>query len=205
MIEKIYVFDDIITKEEQDEMFQFVKTTNIEWTFEKNITGKYGNKDDKFYPANVLPKIRLNNHQIDTLITKIQYNAVQKLNLKFIENYRYKINWTKPLGFEYDVKDLMHVDSDIQHIAMVYYINDTTGNTFIYDNIGGNNVEINSKYRYNDIDYSKLTLIKNIEPKQGRVVVFNGALHHHGSYPKTNDRYIINFNFAAKEKSKYIL
>jgi len=205
MIEKIYVFDDILTKEEQDEMFQFVKTTNIEWTFEKNITGKYGNKDDKFYPANVLPKIRLNNHQIDTLITKIQYNAVQKLNLKFIENYRYKINWTKPLGFEYDVKDLMHVDSDIQHIAMVYYINDTTGNTFIYDNIDGNNVEINSKYRYNDIDYSKLTLIKNIEPKQGRVVVFNGALHHHGSYPKTNDRYIINFNFVAKEKSKSLL
>ena len=82
MIEKIYVFDDIITKEEQYEMFQFVKTTNIEWTFEKNITGKYGNKDDKFYPANVLPKIRLNNHQIDTLITKIQYNIyVKDLNI----------------------------------------------------------------------------------------------------------------------------
>ena len=88
---------------------------------------------------------------------------------------------------------------------MVYYINDTTGNTFIYDNIDGNNVEINSKYRYNDIDYSKLTLTKSIEPKQGRVVVFNGALHHHGSYPKTNDRYIINFNFVAKEKSKSLL
>lgn len=205
MIEKIYVFDDVITKEEQDEMLQFVKTTNIEWTFEKNITGKYGNKDDKFYPANVLPKIRLSNHYIDTLINKIQHNVVQKLNLKFVENYRYKINWTKPLEFEYDAKDLMHVDSDMQHIAMVYYINDTSGNTFIYDNIDGNNAEINSKYRHNDIDYSKLTLIKSVEPKQGRVVVFNGALHHHASYPKVGDRYIINFNFVAKEKNKSLI
>lgn len=205
MIDRICVFDDIITKDEQNEILKFVKTTNIEWTFEKNITGRYGNKDDKFYPANVLPKIRLGNHYIDVLINKIQYNAVQKLNLKFVENYRYKINWTKPLGFEYDAKDLMHVDSDIQHIAMVYYINDATGNTFIYDNTDGNNVEINSKYRYNDIDHSKLNLIKSIEPQKGRVVIFDGALHHHASYPEIGDRYIINFNFVAKEKSKSLL
>lgn len=205
MIDRIFVFDDVITKDEQNEILKFVKTTDIEWTFEKNITGRYGNKDDKFYPANVLPKIRLNNHYIDRLINKIQSNAVEKLNLKFVENYRYKINWTKPLGFEYDAKDLMHVDSDIQHIAMVYYINDTTGNTFIYDNIDGNNVEINSKYRHNDIDYSKLNLIKSVEPKKGRVVIFNGALHHHASYPEIGDRYIINFNFVAKEKSKSLL
>ena len=152
-----------------------------------------------------MAKIRLSNHYIDTLINKIQHNVVQKLNLKFVENYRYKINWTKPLEFEYDAKDLMHVDSDMQHIAMVYYINDTSGNTFIYDNIDGNNAEINSKYRHNDIDYSKLTLIKSVEPKQGRVVVFNGALHHHAFYPKVGDRYIINFNFVAKEKNKSLI
>ena len=93
MIEKIYVFDDVITKEEQNEILQFVKTTDIEWTFEKNITGQYGGKYEKFYPANVLPKYKLNNHQIDELITKIQHNVVQKLNLNFVENYRYKINW----------------------------------------------------------------------------------------------------------------
>ena len=83
MIEKIYVFDDVITKEEQNEILQFVKTTDIEWTFEKNITGQYGGKYEKFYPANVLPKYKLNNHQIDELITKIQHNVVQKLNLNF--------------------------------------------------------------------------------------------------------------------------
>jgi hypothetical protein len=205
MIEKIYVFDDVITKEEQNEILQFVKTTDIEWTFEKNITGQYGGKYEKFYPANVLPKYKLNNHQIDELITKIQHNVVQKLNLNFVENYRYKINWTKPLEFEYDARDLMHIDRHEQHIVMIYYINDTSGDTFIYNNNDGNNVEVSLKYMDNQIDYSKLTLIKSVEPKQGRVVVFNGALHHHASYPKVGDRYIINFNFVAKEKNKSLI
>lgn len=205
MINQIYVFDDIISKEEQDKMLEFVKTTDVKWTFEKNITGKYGNNQEKFYPANVLPKIRLKNHYIDELITKIQYNLVEKINLNFVENYRYKINWTKPLDFDYNPMDLMHVDSFIQHVAMVYYVNDTTGDTYIYDNSEGNNIEVISKYTHNEIDYSKLTLIKRVEPKKGRVVVFDGALHHHGSYPNTEDRYIINFNFVAKEKSKSLI
>lgn len=205
MINEISIIDDIITKEEQDEMFEFVKTTNIEWTFEKNITGKYGNNDKKYYPANVLPKIRLKNHPIDELITKIQFNVVEKLNLNFVENYRYKINWTKPLDFEYNPTDLTHVDSYLQHIAMVYYVNDSSGDTYIYDNIEGNNIEVISKYTHGEIDFNKLNLIKKVEPKMGRVVVFDGSFHHHASYPKTGDRYIINFNFVAKEKSKSLI
>jgi len=205
MINQIYIFDNIISREEQEQMLQFVKTTDLEWTFEKNITGRYGGNGIKFYPANVLPKIILKNHFIDSLINKIQINATNKINLNFIENYRYKINWTKPLDFKYDPIDLLHVDSHIQHIAMVYYVNDTTGDTHIYDNKEGNNAEIYNKYANNVIDYSNLKLIKRVSPKMGRVVIFDGGLHHHAEYPESDDRFIINFNFVAKEKNKSLI
>jgi hypothetical protein len=205
MIDKIYTFDNVITKEEQFEIFNFVKTTNLEWKFEPNINSDYGSNGEKSFPANVLSKFRLRNDSITTLIDKIQSNVIEKLNLNFVENYRYKINWTQPLNFEYNPMDLLHIDNYVQHIAMVYYINDASGDTYIYDNTEGNNIEVYYKYSLNKIDYSKLKLIKKVNPKMGSVVVFNGGLHHHANYPTNGDRYIINFNFVAKEKSKSLL
>jgi hypothetical protein len=35
----------------------------------------------------------------------------------------------------------------------------------------------------------------------GRCVIFDGKLAHHGNYPSDGDRFILNFNFAAKSKS----
>ena len=41
----------------------------------------------------------------------------------------------------------------------------------------------------------------SVSPKMGRCVVFDGKLAHHGNYPSNGDRFIINFNFAAKLKN----
>ena len=65
------------------------------------------------------------------IITKIELKVIEKLNVNFEVNYRYKINWTRPLGFEYNPLKLLHIDNNIQHVAMIYYINDTTGATNI--------------------------------------------------------------------------
>lgn len=205
MIKDIYVFDDIITKEEQTLLYDFVNQKDLDWTHEKNITGYYGGNQKKFYPANVLPKIKLKNENIIQIINKIEKSVIKKIDLNFVENYRFKINWTRPLDFEYDPIDLLHVDNPVQHIAMVYYINDSTGNTYIYNDDEGNNAENYQKHKYNSIDHTKFSLIKKVTPKMGRVVVFNGSLHHHAEYPKDGDRFIINFNFVAKEKNKSLI
>lgn len=200
MIKNYYVFDDIISSEEQIILNNYVKSSNIEWVSMENIIHQYGgNKQTKKFPAMVHPKPNCKDEKINHIIDSIELTVANKLNLEFAKNYRWKINWTTPIG-EYTPIDLLHYDTFTEHIAMVYYINDSTGNTYIYNNINGNNAEIGYK-NYKSIDYESYTLLTTVSPKMGRCVVFDGKLAHHGSYPTNGDRFIINFNFVAKSKN----
>lgn len=205
MINDIFVYDDIIPLYKQLLLLSYVNRNDIKWVDLDNIKGDYGGDNLQKFPAKVHPHWNVLDSYINNLIEEIPILVSKKLNFMFMENYRYKINWTQPLNFEYDVQHLTHIDRMEQHIAMVYYINDSTGDTHIYKNKEGDNAEHNQKNLLNNIDYNKLELIKKISPKMGRVVIFNGNLNHHADYPISGNRYIINFNFVAKPKNTSLI
>jgi hypothetical protein len=69
-----------------------------------------------------------------------------------------------------------HVDYINEHLAMLYYVIDSDGPTHFYDVHG--------------------QLMKTVEPKQGRAVIFDGRIQHASSSPvKSQKRIVINFNF----------
>lgn len=72
-----------------------------------------------------------------------------------------------------------HRDSEEDHLVMIYYVNDSDGCTYIFEN---------HKKPYN--------IIKKIQSKRNRVCIFNGKFLHAGSHPKQNIRCLINFNFS---------
>jgi hypothetical protein len=81
----------------------------------------------------------------------------------------------------------VHVDVAIPHIAVVYYCNDSDGNTLIFDD------------RYEEgktPDYTSLKLNTVVEPKAGRVAIFDGSRYHCSSQPTKNLRCIINFDIV---------
>jgi|LakMenEpi03Aug12_release.lakeMendotaPanAssembly.Ray.scaffolds.fasta_scaffold573005_2 hypothetical protein len=200
MIKNYYVFDDIIPNEEQMILNNYVKNNDIEWESLENIIHRCEERvEEQKFPARVHPKPNCKNEEINRIIDGIELAVTKKLNLEFIKNYRWKINWTTPIG-EYNPMNLLHYDTYTDHIAMVYYINDSTGDTYIYNNINGNNVEVGYK-NFNSPDYNSYTLLTTVSPKMGRCVVFDGKLAHHGSYPINGDRFIVNFNFVAKQKN----
>lgn len=200
MINNYYVFDDIISTEEQEILNDYVKSSDIEWVSVENITGHYGGKFETHkFPAKVHPKPNCKNEEINRIIDNMQLVVAKNLNLEFIKNYRWKINWTKPIG-DYNPMDLLHCDDGRDHIAMVYYINNSTGDTCIYNNINGNNVETYQK-NFNGVDFNSYSLLTKVSPKMGRCIIFDGKLAHHGTYPSDGDRFIINFNFAATSKN----
>tara|TARA_R100001463_G_scaffold12998_2_gene34733 strand:+ start:9002 stop:9565 length:564 start_codon:yes stop_codon:yes gene_type:complete len=71
--------------------------------------------------------------------------------------------------------DDIHVDLDEPHYVCLYYINDTDGDTIIFDD-----------------DRKE---IQRITPKKGRIVFFDGSLEHCSSKPSKTTRAVINVDF----------
>ena len=92
-----------------------------------------------------------------------------KLNLKFKQESKLDKFINPP-----------HKDTNITNSLIgIYYINDSDGDTIIYE---GN-------------DKNNLKIIKTIKPKKGRMILMDGLTFHSASHPlKTNKRMVINYN-----------
>jgi hypothetical protein len=103
-------------------------------------------------------------------------------------NYHNRVFLQLPLANSYKKEhNGVHVDlpSDKPHIACVYYVNGSDGDTIIYENtIGG--------------DITNLVEHKRVTPKRGRMVFFDGSRYHCSSQPTINYRCIINFDILVK-------
>lgn len=81
--------------------------------------------------------------------------------------------------------NIPHVDLSYPHNTLIYYVNDSDGDTVIF----------NEKYT-GEPDYNKKTIRQTVSPKRNRAVLFNGLQYHTGSVPKNDHRFLINFNFS---------
>lgn len=82
-----------------------------------------------------------------------------------------------------------HVDTDFEHLVLLYYVNNSDGETIIFNE------------EFNKTNMPDLTVNKKISPKIGRAVLFNGLNYHSSSSPKIFDtRVVININFIGKIK-----
>lgn len=67
-----------------------------------------------------------------------------------------------------------HVDYPGKHTVVIYYVNDADGPTVFFNDDG--------------------KIFKSVEPKKGRVVMFDGTIKHGGGIPKKGPRCIVNFD-----------
>ena len=86
-------------------------------------------------------------------------------------NFQTQCNFSKEYFF-----NTPHRDREDEHNVAIYYVNDSDGDTTIFDNEGN--------------------IIKTVSPKRGRFLVFDGKYFHAGRQPILADkRIVINFNF----------
>ena len=92
-----------------------------------------------------------------------------------------------------------HVDFkyDYPHIACIIYMNDSDGDTIIFN-------ETSENYSTEKLDKTSiddLTIKKRVQPKKGRVLLFDGSLIHTGCSPYNNkNRILLNSNFTNTPK-----
>lgn len=75
-----------------------------------------------------------------------------------------------------------HVDLPTPHWALIYYVNDSDGDTVILD----------KTYP----DWENATMLHSVSPKKGRAILFDGRHYHCGTSPAQHDvRIVLNFDF----------
>ena len=77
-----------------------------------------------------------------------------------------------------------------KHFVMLYYVCDSDGDTIIY----------NEKM----ISEKGFTVQKKVTPKQGRVVLFDGALYHTAQQPNHNLRCVVNYDLRDLSVDSHI-
>ena len=82
-------------------------------------------------------------------------------------------------GVIFDYSQFLRAKIHPYNLIGLYYINDSDGDTIIYEGRDKNNLKIANK----------------VSPKKGRIILFDGSQYHSSSYPlKTDKRMVINYN-----------
>ena len=201
MIDNIYVFDDIIeepyqeliketlmggdkppTVGEPDEPFPWHYISDItDSDHESTFQGRYGFTHQYVTPEDGIVS------KFHNLFFGLIQNSCKKLKIKEIDVLNGRSFLQTPTNIPKDKVDSPHVDLIVPHFVMLYYVNDSDGDTLIY------NEKTKFAACYPDSEM-KFTLKKKVSPKQGRVVLFNGIYWHTAQQPNNNLRCIVNYD-----------
>jgi hypothetical protein len=127
----------------------------------------------------------------DGIIYSKYYDIISKIIKNILKKYsigdkllRAKSNlMTKVTPDKNALYNTPHTDDTISHWVVIYYVLDSDGDTFIFNET--------------DLHPRNLTIKKQVSPKQGRILIFDGKFLHAGMHPSKHDyRSVINFNFA---------
>lgn len=177
-LKKINVFEDIIAKNLQDLIQEYVENTQgLVWRIKKDF-GSNTNRNDNYTISPGFQNVFVNDLGISDnkffkLTKPIVDNSFNLLNLSYNEITIGRTFYQMPLR-HYEGLAMPHVDTYEPHIVVLYYVLNSDGDTVFFNN----NKEI----------------IKSVTPKKGSVVVFNGNTYHSNYLPTENNRSVINFN-----------
>ena len=106
-----------------------------------------------------------------------------KLGITSGKLIRSKVNFqTQIKNFPSHCHNTPHIDSSSPHNVYLYYVNESDGDTFFFND----NQEV----------------IKRVSHKRGRIVHFDGSIYHAGSNPSKYDRRItINIDYETNNSS----
>ena len=205
---KFWIFDDIIDKEYQERIKDTLLSHETNWFYNHNI-----NINSDMEPRPCFSHRYFESEYDLHTDTGTQYNELERSYLhdmlvpmidascKSIDyNYRYIIQGRSflqlPLKGLSDQLDINHVDRRQNHLVILYYVKDSDGDTIIYENTLQSVMtqRVVSEYNSELPPLEETKELQRVSPKQGRVVIFDGAFYHTAEQPQKDVRLIINYN-----------
>ena len=180
----IFVFDDIIDKEYQKKIQQIL-FNKTQWQFIADVTNPHNTQQrpgfSHHFVQNKNEVSKINQDLLPMVIA-----SARKIGFKHTDILQGRSFLQVPLNLKDRSIDVPHIDADIPHLVVLYYVNDSDGETVIYEN------------KFQSIDkvprFNELTEKQRVQPKAGRVVLFDGHFWHTSCQPEHNVRCIVNYN-----------
>jgi hypothetical protein len=189
LLEKI---EPLVPKSYSDHLLNLTTGNDFPWYWNENTSGyeKTNSKDANFegFQYGFYHMLYYDGKQMSSLFDEFKpllYFMEEKTGVSANSIYRVRaaLNTWSPN----DVQHHAHVDMKSAHNVLLYYINDSDGDTFMYNEVH----ELGS-----DSIPSDFTLHSRHTPKQGNAVLFDGLRYHSSSKPKEHSkRIIVNIDF----------
>ena len=197
--EKIYVFDDIIDLDLQNDIknllisdYQYNGKYPFPWYYIDDITVDEGDPKSQRRPGFTHEYVAYEGIEKSTgkqvsrfheVFVILLQNACKKLGIMDINVLQGRSFLQVPLNLQNRDVDTPHIDIHDRDnfFVVLYYVCDSDGDTIIY-----NETKESDQY----------TIKQRVTPKQGRVVIFDGLLMHTAEQPLNNTRCIVNYNLG---------
>jgi hypothetical protein len=198
MLDDLFIMDDdFLTKEEKEKVVEVVMKKTAFYFLDKGGAaddGIRGISGSNFIDAPVLINSSLSEYEVDSLFNTSKHvltRFLDKHDIKIKEITRSRANLSYPSIDRRHTPP--HVDDSNDHYTFIYYLNDSDGDTNLY-NEHCDNITVRTQ--------DDLTLFKSITPKAGLGVFFNGSRFHTWQPPfNTKARFIINMNVLIEERN----
>tara|TARA_Y100000592_G_scaffold3722_1_gene5351 strand:- start:1353 stop:1859 length:507 start_codon:yes stop_codon:yes gene_type:complete len=166
----IKVIDNCISEENQKFLIKTIIDNNyFPWFFGRDVTFQNGKQKRPAFSHYFVINRKENSSGIK-VIQPLFKKYIKKEIINFKTVIQLPLNTKKNLPY-----DTPHVDSDEPHTVLLYYVCDSDGETVLFKN---------------------KKIYKKVEPKQGRLLIFDGKTLHTAYQPTKNIRCILNINEA---------
>jgi len=199
----IKVIDNVIGKRYQEEIKATLFGKVFDWHYNRLLTSDNYGSASGFTHWLCETRPEMNSKYYD-FFSPLIYEVSNKSGVNYDHVIRARTFFQLPSMNEKD-HDFFHIDDiEVPHTVFLYYVNDSDGDTVILknkfeygkdeddDSTAGNPNWHNPKGLITDDAH--IEILERVTPKQGRVVVFDGAHYHAAGIPKHNERIVLNFD-----------
>ena len=170
---------DFLTEQEKIIVRDTVLSSNIPWFLNDKTTvldemtnsSLIDNKTKEHFQFthSLRKELEIKSGYYDYLHDNVFVKFLQKHNMYCTRIIRAKLNFVSSI--QEDVHQTPHVDVTFPHNVFLYYINDSDGDTILF----------NEKY---DGTKKELTIAESINPEMGKAILFDGLTYHSPTAPK---------------------
>ena len=170
---KLTIIDNVISLGYQNLVEESFNSTNFDWYYQAAISAEGRDDVNTGFSHRIFGDNAASPYYQFTY--PILLEAINKYKKGTIIKQLYRIRGAMFVKNQTSQPHLPHIDHQYKHYTMLYYVNDSDGPTRFFSNE---------------------EIVKEVEPKKGRVVLFNGDTYHASSSPRNHTRrMVINYNF----------